>query len=96
MRRSKSAIARHILVKSRGEAEAIKKKLDQGQPFEQLARKHSTCPSKKQGGSLGEFRQGEMVPAFDKVVFKAALKQVHGPIKTQFGFHLIEILYRDD
>ena len=96
MRRNKSAIARHILVKSRGEAEAIKKQLSSGKAFEQLAKKFSTCPSKKQGGNLGEFRQGEMVPAFDKVVFKAALHQVHGPIKTQFGFHLIEILYRDD
>jgi len=96
MKRSKTAIARHILVKSRGEAERLKAQLAQGKAFDQLARKYSTCPSKKQGGSLGEFRQGEMVPAFDKVVFKAALKQVHGPIKTQFGFHLIEVLYRDD
>jgi len=52
------------------------------------------CPSGKKGGDLGEFRPGQMVKAFDDVVFKKAVLAVHGPVKTQFGFHLIKTLYR--
>ncbi len=89
------ACARHILVKSKSEAEKLKQQLARGADFGQLANKHSSCSSAKQGGSLGEFRPGEMVKAFDNVVFKKPILTVHGPIKTQFGFHLIETIYRD-
>jgi len=89
------ACARHILVKTKAEAEKLKLKLAQGTDFGQLAKKHSTCSSAKSGGNLGEFRQGTMVKAFDQVVFKKPVLTVHGPIKTQFGFHLIETIYRD-
>ncbi len=89
-----TACARHILVKSKDEAEALKKKLAGGADFSQLAKKHSTCSSAKKGGDLGEFAPGKMVPAFDRVVFKMPLLKVHGPIKTKFGFHLIETIYR--
>ena len=64
--------------------------------FQQNARKFSTCPSSKQGGSLGSFGKGQMVPEFDAVVFKEQIGVVHGPVKTQFGSHLILILDRDE
>lgn len=90
-----TACARHILVKSKAEAEKLKQRIARGEDFGQLAKKHSLCNSAKQGGNLGEFRPGEMVKAFDNVVFKKPVLTVHGPIKTQFGFHLIETIYRD-
>ena len=63
------ACARHILVKTREKAEKLKKQLDNGADFAQLAKKHSVCPSCKKGGDLGEFRSGQMIKAFDDVVF---------------------------
>ncbi|MFT7558129.1 MAG: peptidyl-prolyl cis-trans isomerase C [Flavobacteriales bacterium] len=89
------ACARHILVKSKNEAGKLKAQLTQGVDFGLLAEKHSQCPSSKEGGNLGEFGPGQMVKAFDNVVFKQPILTVHGPIKTQFGFHLIETIYRD-
>jgi peptidyl-prolyl cis-trans isomerase C len=88
------ACARHILVKSKQEALLILKKLESGGDFTHLAKKHSSCPSAKNGGDLGEFKQGVMVKGFDQVVFKKALLTVHGPVKTKFGYHLIETIYR--
>lgn len=89
------ACARHILVKTREEAEKLKKQLKLGADFGKLAKKHSLCPSGKRFGDLGEFRRGEMVKPFDDVVFKKPVLEVHGPIKTRFGWHLIETIYRD-
>ena len=89
------ASACHILLKTRKEANEIKALLEKGGSFQQLAKKHSTCPSGKKGGDLGEFRPGTMVKAFDNVVFKEDILTVHGPIKTQFGYHLIKTLYRN-
>lgn len=89
------ACARHILVKSRQEAEKLKQRIARGEDFAKLAKKHSQCPSGKKGGDLGEFTPGQMVKAFDQVVFKKAILEVHGPVKTQFGFHLIQTLYRN-
>ncbi len=89
-----TACARHILVKTKEEAELIKKQLASGKDFGQLAKKHSTCNSAKRGGDLGEFGPGKMVKAFDNVVFKKPVLQVHGPVKSKFGFHLIETIYR--
>lgn len=63
--------------------------------FAKEARKNSQCPSKSQGGSLGVFGKGQMVPEFDAVVFKEAVGVIHGPVKTQFGSHLILITDRD-
>jgi len=88
------ACARHILVKSKEEADKLKKLLAKGADFAQLAKKHSTCSSAKKGGDLGEFPPGKMLKAFDNVVFKKALLTVHGPVKTKFGYHLIETIYR--
>lgn len=88
------ACARHILVKTKEEADKLLVQLNQGADFSKLALKHSQCPSKKNGGSLGEFNRGEMVKAFDETVFKGPLLKVQGPIKTRFGYHLIETIYR--
>jgi len=92
---ARTASARHILVKTKDQAEKLKSQLDSGADFASLAKKHSTCPSRKKGGDLGEFQKGQMVKAFDEVVFKKEVLKVHGPVKTRFGFHLIQVLYRD-
>jgi len=91
-----SASARHILVPSRESADDLKAQIDNGADFADIAREHSQCPSAKQGGELGTFGPGQMVPEFDQVVFKEAVGKVHGPIQTQFGFHLVEITERRD
>ncbi|MRI34983.1 peptidylprolyl isomerase [Endozoicomonas sp. OPT23] len=91
-----TASARHILVNTRDEAEQLKKRIDKGEDFAKLAKKHSQCPSGKKGGDLGEFRKGQMVKAFDDVVFKKSVMDIHGPVKTQFGFHLIQTIFRND
>ena len=88
------ASARHILVKTRDEAEKLKQRIAKGEDFGKIAKKYSQCPSGKKGGDLGEFGPGQMVAAFDKVVFKEPVLKVHGPVKTRFGFHLIETIYR--
>ncbi len=88
------ACARHILVKARDEAERLKKRLKLGNDFGTLAKKYSLCPSGKRNGDLGEFRRGQMVKPFEDVVFKKPLHVVHGPVKTRFGWHLIETIYR--
>lgn len=90
----RTARARHIFVKNKILANKLKQQLDAGADFEALAQQHSQCPSGKKGGDLGEFKAGDMVRPFDNVVFKKAMHQVHGPIKTQYGYHLIETLER--
>ena len=91
----KSATASHILVKDQAKCTSLKAELskstDLAQAFSDAALKYSTCPSGKKGGSLGTFKQGQMVPAFDKVVFSDEVGVVHGPIATPFGYHLILI-----
>ena len=57
---------------------------------------HSSCPSGLQGGDLGEFGPGQMVAEFDAVVFSANLNEVQGPVKTQFGYHLLEVTERTE
>lgn len=88
----KSAHARHILVSSKEICEELKKDIKNGASFEDIAREYSECPSSSCGGDLGTFGEGEMVKEFDKAVFNSELNKVLGPIKTQFGYHLIEVL----
>ena len=88
------ACARHILVKTKEQADSLKQELKKGADFATLAKKNSQCTSAKKGGDLGEFSPGTMVKAFDQIVFKKPLLTVHGPVKTKFGFHLIETIYR--
>lgn len=91
-----TASARHILVETEEACQALKTQIEAGADFAELAREHSQCPSGKEGGDLGKFTQGQMVPEFDKVVFSGELGKVHGPVKTQFGYHLLEITSRTD
>jgi peptidyl-prolyl cis-trans isomerase C len=90
------AKARHILVDSAEKCEEIKEQIAQGGDFAALARQHSSCPSGQRGGDLGEFGPGQMVREFDEVVFSEEVGKVHGPVQTQFGFHLIEITSRSE
>lgn len=90
-----TAQARHILVPSEETANDIKQQIADGADFAAMAREHSTCPSGRDGGSLGEFSPGQMVKEFNDVCFNEAVGVVHGPVKTQFGYHLIEVTKRD-
>jgi len=90
------ATARHILVDSEELCEDLKRRIEDGADFGQLAGEYSECPSGSSGGDLGEFEQGQMVPEFDQVVLNEAIGKIHGPIQTQFGYHLIEITDRSD
>ncbi len=89
-----TAEARHILVKTQEEGERIKQEIADGGDFGALARKYSSCPSSRSGGDLGAFGPGQMVKEFDQVCFTAPVGVVHGPVKTQFGYHLIEVTKR--
>ena len=88
------ATARHILVANEAHCIELKQKLDAGADFAQLAREHSSCPSARDGGELGTFGPGEMVQEFDQVVFSAPVNTVQGPVRTQFGYHLLEVTSR--
>ncbi|KEA61713.1 Peptidyl-prolyl cis-trans isomerase PpiC [Marinobacterium lacunae] len=90
------ATARHILVGTEQQCLELKQQIQDGADFAQVARDHSQCPSGRQGGDLGSFGRGQMVPEFDKVVFSAPLNEVQGPVKTQFGYHLLEVTSRED
>ena len=90
-----TAMARHILVKTKQQAEELKTQILKGADFAKLARKHSTCNSAKRGGDLGEIRPGQLVPSINQVVFKKEVGKIHGPVKSKFGFHLVEVYYRD-
>ena len=89
------AAARHLLVEDETLANELKDRIFNGEEFGALAREYSTCPSGKNGGDLGEFGRGQMVREFDEVVFSAPLNEVQGPVRTQFGYHLIEVTRRD-
>ncbi|MBS9402212.1 peptidylprolyl isomerase [Halomonas sp. TRM85114] len=88
------ASARHILVDSEAKCQQLKTEIEGGRDFAEVARENSSCPSGKQGGELGTFGPGQMVREFDEVVFSGELNKVHGPVKTQFGYHLLEVTDR--
>ena len=90
------ATARHILVDNEEQCAKLKDAISNGEDFGDVAKEHSSCPSGAQGGDLGSFGPGMMVPEFDEVVFSANIGEVHGPVKTQFGYHLLEITSRTD
>ena len=91
-----TASARHILVETEEVCEDLKAQIEGGGDFAAVAQEFSACPSGKSGGDLGTFGKGQMVKEFDDVVFTGELNKVHGPVKTQFGYHLIEITQRED
>lgn len=82
--------ASHILVEKEYQAEDVLRKLSEGNTFESLASAFSSCPSGKEGGDLGTFGPGEMVPAFEKAAFALKVGEVSGPVPTQFGYHVIK------
>ena len=88
------ATARHILVDSEEKCNELKDQIANGADFADIAKEHSNCPSGRSGGDLGQFGPGMMVPEFDKVVFSAEIGSVEGPVKTQFGYHLLEVTSR--
>ncbi len=90
------AQARHILVDSEEKCNDLKQQIADGADFADVARDNSSCPSGKTGGDLGEFGPGQMVKEFDEVVFSSEIGVIHGPVKTQFGYHLLEITSRTD
>jgi peptidyl-prolyl cis-trans isomerase C len=90
------ASARHILVDNESQCTDLKTQIEGGADFADMARQHSSCPSGQKGGDLGEFGPGQMVKEFDDVVFTGDLNTVHGPVKTQFGYHLLEITSRTE
>ncbi|KAF1052524.1 MAG: Peptidyl-prolyl cis-trans isomerase C [Stenotrophomonas maltophilia] len=90
------ATARHILVSSEEKCNELKTAIAGGADFAEIARQHSSCPSGRSGGDLGSFRPGQMVREFDQVVFSAPINEVQGPVKTQFGYHLVEVTSRED
>ena len=90
------ATARHILVSTETECEALKSQIERGIEFADLAKEYSQCPYGRSGGDLGEFGPGLMVKEFDEVVFTAPVGEVQGPVKTQFGYHLLEVTSLSD
>lgn len=90
------ASARHILVDNEAQCLKLKADIESGADFAAIAREHSSCPSSRDGGNLGTFGRGQMVREFDEVVFSAPVGVVQGPVKTQFGYHLVEVTSRQD
>lgn len=82
--------ARHILVTHEHEAKDLLQKVSEGSAFKDLAQKFSLCPSKANGGDLGEFGRGRMVPSFEEAAFALQVDEVSPPVRTQFGYHLIQ------
>ncbi len=87
----KSVNASHILVSNARDAEGIMIRLSKGEDFAALAKRFSKCPSASKGGNLGWFGKGEMVPEFEKACFEGQKGAVVGPVKTEFGYHIIMI-----
>lgn len=81
--------ASHILVAQEYEAQDLIKKLEEGKTFAELAETFSKCPSGKQGGDLGEFGRGRMVPSFEEAAFALNVGEISKPVRTRFGYHLI-------
>lgn len=92
MNDTKMLKAQHILVNHEYEAKDLLKKLNAGESFEKLAQDFSLCPSGKQGGNLGTFPKGRMVPAFEQALIVLGPDEVSGVVKTQFGHHIIKRL----
>lgn len=86
--------ASHILVKNRAEAVRIKKAIDNGADFGQMAKTYSLCPSGTRGGDLGYFRRGQMVQPFEDEAFELPVGEVSSPVGTEFGWHLIKVTDR--
>lgn len=87
----KSVRASHILVANEKDAKSIMDRLAKGEDFAALAKRFSKCPSKSKGGDLGWFTKGQMVKEFEDACFNGKTGDVVGPVKTEFGYHVIKI-----
>ena len=85
------ATARHILITNKAVCEDIIEEINNGSDFAQAAEEYSECPSGAKGGDLGTFSRGQMVKEFDEVVFSAEIGKIYGPVKTNFGYHIIQV-----
>lgn len=88
------AIVRHILVKDKDLAQNLKDQIAGGADFAKLAKLHSVCTSARKGGELGEVKKGQLVGPIDRAVFKGPEHAVQGPIKSSFGFHVVQVKFR--
>ena len=88
---TKQVNAAHILVKTEKKAEEIKERVYGGESFADMAKKYSECPSGRKGGDLGWFGRGQMVKEFENAAFASGKGAVAGPVRTEFGWHLILI-----
>lgn len=89
------ATARHILVKDKAKADQLLADIRKGADFAKIAEKESTDPgSAAKGGELPEFGRGQMVPEFEEAVFAAETDEIVGPVKTDFGYHIIQVIDR--
>lgn len=83
--------ASHLLVATEGEAQQLRQEITEGAAFADVAKRVSKCPSGKQGGDLGYFGRGQMVPEFDQAAFTLPQGELSAPIQTQFGWHLLVV-----
>jgi peptidyl-prolyl cis-trans isomerase C len=83
--------ASHILIDTEEKAKQILDDLTDGLSFEDVAKAHSSCPSKQSGGALGQFGKGQMVKEFEDAVFSMKVGEISPPVKTQFGYHIIKL-----
>ncbi|HSA37950.1 MAG TPA: peptidylprolyl isomerase [Methanoregula sp.] len=83
--------ASHILVKTEDEANRILKRITDGEDFVAVVKRFSSCPSRKNGGDLGWFGKGMMAAEFEQAAFAADNGTIVGPVKTQFGYHVIKV-----
>lgn len=90
------ARASHILVKTEEKARELLGKIMKGNKFEDLAKEESECPSKDNGGDLGEFQRGNMVPEFEEATFAMKKGEISEPVKTQFGYHIIKLIDKQE
>lgn len=95
-KKPESVEASHILVDSEEKANDIIKEMNDGLAFEEAASKYSSCQSKEQGGNLGEFGKGQMVPEFDAAAFSMEVDVVSEPVKSQFGYHIIKVIAKNE
>lgn len=91
-----SITAKHILLDSIEKANKVLEEIKDGLSFEDAAKKYSSCPSKAQGGSLGRFTRGQMVPEFENAAFQLEIGIISEPVKTQFGYHLIRVEEKEE
>jgi len=88
---AENVTASHILIDTLEKAEEIYKEINAGLDFAEAAQKYSSCPSKNSGGNLGKFGKGQMVAEFENAVFAMNVGDISSPVKTQFGYHLIQL-----